>query len=131
MKLLLSAFWHPHSCNPILAPTFLHPHSDTPILVPPFWHPQACEGEGGAEGLVGKAEEDPPGVRDHLLDGHGDVNVCHGDVHDDFGIESKAFVFKMFYICHYENICPFEGLFLHLMKIFVHIMKIWKYLYIL
>ena len=35
-----------------------------------FWHPQACEGEGGAEGLVGKAEEDPPGVRDHLLDGH-------------------------------------------------------------
>ena len=71
-----------HSGTPILAPPFWHPHSDTPT-------PQACEGEGGAEGLVGKAEEDPPGVRDHLLDGHGDLLGGQDDVHDDFGIESQ------------------------------------------
>ena len=69
-------------------------HSGTPILAPPFWHPQACEGEGGAEGLVGKAEEDPPGVRDHLLDGHGDLLGGQDDVHDDFGIESQICPFK-------------------------------------
>ena len=45
-----------------------------------FVFTQACEGEGGAEGLVGKAEEDPPGVRDHLLDGHGDLLDGHGDL---------------------------------------------------
>ena len=65
-------------------------------LLSAFWQPQACEREGGAEGLVGKAEEDPPGGRGDLLDGHGDVlcgqdDVLDGhdavlDVHDDFGI---------------------------------------------
>ena len=44
---------------------------------------QACEGEGGAEGLVGKAEDDPPGVHQDAHDVHDDVSVVHGAVFDD------------------------------------------------
>ena len=61
----------PGICHYLLSVTICN------LALSAIWRPQVSEGEGGAEGLVGKAEDDPPGVHQDAHDVHDDVSVVH------------------------------------------------------